>query len=177
MGQDVHVLTTTVPLWEIVLRTAAVYIAVLGLLRLGGKRELGQMSPADFVVILIIANAVQNAMNGGDASLTGGIVSAATLLGMNYALGRFGRGVPFFGRLFAEEPTLLLQDGKLITDALAREHVDVEEIKMAAREHGIADLENVAAAVLEVDGSISIIPKTGEMHRSRRRFRQFRSRP
>ena len=77
MGQDVHVLTTTVPLWEIVLRTAAVYIAVLGLLRLGGKRELGQMSPADFVVILIIANAVQNAMNGGDASLTGGIVSAA----------------------------------------------------------------------------------------------------
>jgi uncharacterized membrane protein YcaP (DUF421 family) len=171
------VLTTTVPLWEIIARTAVVYIAVLGLLRLGGKRELGQMSPADFVVILIIANAVQNAMNGGDASLIGGIVSAATLLGVNYALGRFGRGVPFLGRLFAEEPALLLQDGRLIKEALEREHVEVQEIEMAAREHGIADLGDVAAAVLEVDGSISIIPKTGDMHRSRRRFRQFRSRP
>lgn len=170
-------LTTTVPLWEIILRTAVVYVAVLGLLRVGGKRELGQMSPADFVVILIIANAVQNAMNGGDVSLTGGIVSAATLLGMNYALGRFGRSVPFLGRLFAEEPTLLLQDGKVIQEALRREHVDMEEIEMAAREHGIADLSEVAAAILEVDGSISIIPKTGAMHRSRRRFRQFRSRP
>jgi len=171
------VLTTTVPLWEIILRTSAVYIAVLGLLRLGGKRELGQMSPADFVVILIIANAVQNAMNGGDVSLIGGIASAATLLGMNYGLGRFGRAVPFFGRLFLVQPTLLLQDGKIIAEAIKRENVEVEEIEMAAREHGIADLNDVAAAILEVDGSISIIPKTGEMHRSRRRFRQFRSRP
>jgi uncharacterized membrane protein YcaP (DUF421 family) len=170
------VLTTTVPIWEIVLRTAAVYLAVLGLLRLGGKRELGQMSPADFVVILIIANAVQNAMNGGDVSLVGGIVSAATLLGMNYGFGRFGRAVPFIGRLFAEEPTLLLQDGKVIHEAVRREHVEIVEIEMAAREHGIADLSEVAAAILEVDGSISIIPKKGEMHRSRRRFRQFRSR-
>ena len=170
-------LTTTVPLWEIILRTSAVYIAVLGLLRLGGKRELGQMSPADFVVILIIANAVQNAMNGGDVSLIGGIASAATLLGMNYGLGRFGRAVPFFGRLFLVQPTLLLQDGKIIAEAIKRENVEVEEIEMAAREHGIADLNDVAAAILEVDGSISIIPKTGEMHRSRRRFRQFRSRP
>src|SRR5678816_4711526 len=121
IGQDVRVLMTTVPLWEIIARTAAVYIAVLGLLRLGGKRELGQMTPADFVVVLILANAVQNAMNGGDVSLTGGIVSAATLLGMNYGLGRLGRAVPFLGRLFLVEPTLLLQDGKLITEALDRE--------------------------------------------------------
>lgn len=170
-------LTMTVPLWEIVLRTAAVYLVVLGLLRLGGKRELGQMSPADFVVVLIIANAVQNAMNGGDVSLIGGIVSAATLLGMNYGLGRFGRRLPFFGRLVMEEPTLLLQDGKLISEALRREHVEQQEIEMAAREHGIEDLSSVAAAILEIDGSISIIPKSGAMHRSRRRFRQFRSRP
>jgi uncharacterized membrane protein YcaP (DUF421 family) len=171
------VLTTSVPVWEIILRTAVVYLAVLGLLRLGGKRELGQMSPADFVVILIIANAVQNAMNGGDVSLVGGIVSAATLLGANYGLARFGRSLPFFGRLFMEEPTLLLQDGKIVSEALRREHVEQEEIEMAAREHGIAELDEVAAAILEIDGSISIIPKDGPMHRSRRRFRQFRSHP
>ena len=164
-----------VPLWEIVLRTAVVYIVVLGLLRLGGKRELGQMSPADLVVILIIANAVQNAMNGGDVSLIGGVVSAATLVGLNLVLGRFGRGIPILGRLVVEEPTLLLQDGHPIEENLRREHVDVEEIEMAARAHGIADLNEVAAAVLEIDGSISIIPKKGGGYqKSRRRARRVR---
>jgi uncharacterized membrane protein YcaP (DUF421 family) len=165
----------SVPLWEIVVRTAVVYVTVLGLLRIAGKRELGQMSPADLVVILIIANAVQNAMNGGDQSLIGGVVSAATLVGMNLVLGRFGRRIPVLGRLVVEEPTLLLQDGKPIKENLERERVDIEEIEMAAREHGIADLGSVAAAILEIDGSISIIPKEGGRYqKSHRRVRQFR---
>jgi uncharacterized membrane protein YcaP (DUF421 family) len=162
-----------VPWWEIVLRTLVVYIVVLSLLRLGGKRELGTMSPADLVVILIIANAVQNSMNGGDVSLIGGLMSAATLVGMNLLLGRLGRGFPVLGRLVVEEPTLLLQDGEPIKKNMDSEHVDVADIEMAAREHGIDDLKEVAAAVLEVDGSISIIPrKGGGYHKSRRRFRQ-----
>jgi uncharacterized membrane protein YcaP (DUF421 family) len=162
-----------VPLWEIILRTLVVYVVVLGLLRLGGKRELGTMSPADLVVILIIANAVQNSMNGGDVSLIGGLVSAATLVGMNLLLGRLGRGFPILGRLVVEEPTLLLQDGEPIKKNMHSEHVDVADIEMAAREHGIDDLKEVAAAVLEIDGSISIIPKKGGgYHKSRRRFRQ-----
>jgi uncharacterized membrane protein YcaP (DUF421 family) len=162
-----------IPLWEIILRTLVVYVVVLGLLRLGGKRELGTMSPADLVVILIIANAVQNSMNGGDVSLIGGLVSAATLVGMNLLLGRLGRGFPILGRLVVEEPTLLLQDGEPIKKNMNSEHVDVADIEMAAREHGIDDLKEVAAAVLEIDGSISIIPKKGGgYHKSRRRFRQ-----
>ena len=162
-----------VPLWEIVVRTLVVYVVVLGLLRLGGKRELGTMSPADLVVILIIANAVQNAMNGGDVSLVGGLVSAATLVGMNLLLGRIARGIPVLGRLVVEDPTLLLQDGEPIAKNMDSEHVDLADIEMAAREHGIDDLREVAAAVLEVDGSISIIPrKGGGYHRSRRRLRQ-----
>ena len=161
-----------VPLWEIVLRTAVVYVVVLGLLRIGGKRELGQMSPADLVVILIIANAVQNAMTGGDVSLIGGLVSAGTLVGLNLLLGRFGRDLPVLGRLVVEEPTLLLQDGEPIRKNMDSEHVDVADLEMAAREHGIADLTEVAAAVLEVDGSISVIPKKGGgYHKSRRRFK------
>lgn len=164
----------SIPLWEIVLRTMIVYVTVLGLLRIAGKRELGQMSPADLVVILIIANAVQNSMNGGDVSLIGGILSAATLVGMNLVLVRFGRRIPILGRLVVEEPTLLLQDGKPIEQNLKRERVDIEEIEMAAREHGIADLSEVAAAVLEIDGSISTIPKQGGGYqRSRRRVRQM----
>lgn len=162
-------LIPSVPLWEIVLRTALVFLAVLGLLRLAGKREMGQMSLADFVVILVIANAVQNALNGGDPSLTGGLVSAITLVGMSYVLDRFGRRVPFLGRLVSGEPTLLLQDGRLIDQNLRREHLEPEDVHTAAREHGLADLSDVAAAVLESDGSISIIPKRGDMHRSRPR--------
>jgi uncharacterized membrane protein YcaP (DUF421 family) len=163
----------SIPLWEIVLRTAVVYVSVLTLLRLAGKRELGQMTAADLVVILIIANAVQNSMNGGDVSLIGGIISAATLVGLNVALSRYGRGIPVLGRLVAEDRTLLVQDGRPIKENLEREHVDIEEVQMAAREHGIADLTQVAAAVLEIDGSISIIPKEGGgYHRTRRHFRQ-----
>ncbi len=171
-------LEPTVPILEIVLRTAVVYVAVLGLLRLGGKRELGQMTAADLVVILVIANAVQNAMNGGDLSLTGGVVGAATLVSMNYVLGRFGRRIPFLGHLVVEEPTLLLQDGKLIQENLKREHVEEDEVAMVAREHGIDDLRDVSAAILEVDGSISIIPREGgRVHRSRRHIRQLRQHP
>jgi uncharacterized membrane protein YcaP (DUF421 family) len=152
-----------------------VYITVLLLLRVAGKRELGQMSVIDLVVILVIANAVQNSMNGGDNSLIGGIIAAATLVAINVVLGRVGRRIPFFSHLFVEEPTLLLQDGVVIQAHLDREHVEREEIEMAAREHGVADLKDVSAAILEADGSISIIPREkGSIHRSRRRIRQLR---
>lgn len=167
----------TTPWYEILLRTAVVYLTVLILLRVAGKRELGQMTPFDLVVILVIANAVQNAMTGGDNSLVGGMLAASTLTVVNIAVGRWGSKVPVFRRLVASEPTLLLVEGKPIQEHLDRERVDVEELEMAARQHGIADLKDVAAAVLEEDGSISIIPKEGTaVRRSPRRFRQFRNR-
>jgi uncharacterized membrane protein YcaP (DUF421 family) len=171
-------LDLTVPAWEIVVRTIVVYLSVLLLLRVAGKRELGQMSVIDLVVILVIANAVQNSMNGGDTSLIGGIIAAATLVLVNVLLGRFGRRVPYFSHLFIEEPTLLMSDGELIAKHMERERIDREDIEMAAREHGIPDLSGVSMAILEPDGSISVIPKKGErVHRSSRRLRQFRQRP
>ena len=171
-------LTTTIPLWEIVLRTFIVYAVLLTLLRVAGKRELGQMSVIDFVVVLVIANAVQNSLNGGDTSLIGGLVSAGVLIAINVFLGRYGRRIPYFQHLFHEDPTLLMQDGQLIQKHLDRERIDPEDIEMAAREHGIPDLAEVSMAILEPDGSISVIPKKGErVHRSSRRLRQFRQRP
>lgn len=171
-------LIPSVSVVEIILRTVVVYVVVLGLLRVAGKRELGQMTAADLVVILVIANAVQNAMNGGDNSLTGGLVAAATLVGMNTILSRIGHRVPFIGHLMVAHPTLLLQHGKFIKEHLEREHVDEEEVAMAAREHGIEDLTKVSAAILEVDGSISVIPREGgTVHRAQRHMRQFRQRP
>src|SRR5213596_1681615 len=109
-----HVFGLTTPWWEIILRTAVVYVVVLVLLRAAGKRELGQMSPVDLVVILVISNAVQNAMTGGDNSLIGGILAACTLVAMNLAFGRVANRVPLLEHLFTSEPTLLVDDGKFI---------------------------------------------------------------
>jgi len=165
----------TTPWWEIIVRTVVVYWVVHFLLRIAGKSELGQMTPFDLVVILVIANAVQNAMTGGDNSLIGGVIAAATLTAVNIAVERWGDRIPLLRRALASEPTLLLQDGKAITANLKHEHIEVEEIEMAARQHGIADLDGVAAAILEEDGSISIIPKEGgKVHRGTRRIRQFK---
>ena len=167
----------SVPWYEILVRTFVVYLVVLLLLRIAGKRELGQMTPFDLVVILVISNAVQNAMTGGDNSLTGGVIAATTLTAVNVAVGRWGSRIPIFRRLVASEPTLLLRDGKPIEEHLARERVDLEELEMAARQHGIADLKDVTAAVLEEDGSISIIPKEGgRIRRTPRHLRQFKQR-
>lgn len=166
----------TTPWYEIVLRTFVVYLVVLILLRTAGKRELGQMTPFDLVVILVIANAVQNAMTGGDNSLIGGVLAAATLTFVNIAVGRWGTMVPVLRRLVASQPTLLLQDGRPIKENLTKERIDIEELEMAARQHGIPALDEVAAAVLEEDGSISIIPKKGGTIGKTRRFRQFRNR-
>jgi len=131
-------------------RTAVVYVLVLVLLRAAGKRELGQMSPVDLVVILVIANAVQNAMTGGDNSLIGGVIAATTLVTMNVAFSRVAHRIPYVAHLFESE---------------------------AAREHGIEDLAGVESAYLERDGSISIIPKGAPgKSGSRRHIRQFRQR-
>ena len=168
-------LTLAVPWWEIVLRTVVVYVFVLAMLRIAGKRELGQMTPFDLVVILVISNAVQNAMVGNDTSLLGGIVAAATLTVVNVAVGRFGRRVPLLQHVLAGEPRLLLRDGTLIPENLEQEDVTREEVEMAAREHGIADLGELSAAILEPDGSISVIERTGtRVRRTRRHLRQFK---
>ena len=164
----------TTPWWEIILRTAVVYVVVLVLLRTAGKRELGQMSPVDLVVILVIANAVQNAMTGGDNSLIGGIIAATTLVAVNVAFSRVGHQVPYLKHLFESEPTPLVKGGKLIKRNLERENVEEDELMMAAREHGIEDLVGIEAAYLERDGSISIIPKDAPGKSGSRHIRQFR---
>src|SRR5437667_9831511 len=173
-----HVFGLTTPWWEIILRTAFADVCVQVPLRVAGKRELGQMSAVDLVVILVIANAVQNAMTGGDNSLIGGIIAASTLVAMNLIFGRVANRIPLLEHLFTSEPTLLIDDGKLIQTHLQRENITREDVEMSAREHGIGDLSDVEAAILERDGSISIIPREGrKTMRTVRRIRQLRNRP
>jgi uncharacterized membrane protein YcaP (DUF421 family) len=144
-------------LLQIVFRTGVVYLLVLIGVRLSGKREVGQMTPFDLVLLLLLSNSVQNAMTGPDTSLTGGAVAACTLLLMNYGLGIYSGKSRRFRRLVEGEPSLLIHDGKIIESHLQREHVSMDELNRALREHGINRCDQVALAVLEVDGSISCL--------------------
>jgi uncharacterized membrane protein YcaP (DUF421 family) len=162
---------------EIVLRTAVIYVVVLLGMRLSGKREVGQMTPFDLTLLLLISNAVQNAMTGSDTSLVGGIVAAATLLIVNYFVAEVSGGNRRFRKLVQGQPSLLIHDGQVISAHMAKEHVSMDELERALREHGISSYHDVALAVLEVDGSISCLkydeikPNAGS-HLARRKFLQ-----
>ncbi len=142
---------------EIVGRTAAVYAIVLIGVRLSGKREVGQMTPFDLTLLLLISNSVQNAMTGPDTSLAGGAVAAATLLVVNYAVGSISGRNRLFRKFIEGQPTLLIHDGQVVFANLAKERVSKDELDRALREHGISDCKDVALAVLEVDGTISCL--------------------
>ena len=162
---------------EIALRTAAIYAVVLIGVRLSGKREVGQMTPFDLTLLLLISNAVQNAMTGADTSLLGGVVAASTLLIMNYLVAELSGGNRRFRKLVQGQPSLLIHDGEISIPHMAREHVSMDELQRALREHGIASYHDVALAVLEVDGSISClkyddIKPTANTHLVHRKFLQ-----
>ncbi len=155
-------------------RAAIVYIAILIGLRLMGKRELGQMTVFDLVVVLLLANAVQNAMVGADTSVQGGLVAAFVLLALNriVAAARLHSGV--WGRLLEGSPTVLVQEGQILDAAVRKEGLERAQVEMAMREHGVASVEDVQLAVMETDGSISIVPRGSRMIRTRKHVRQIR---
>jgi uncharacterized membrane protein YcaP (DUF421 family) len=160
--------------WSIVARTLIVYAALLVGLRFAGKREIGQMTPFDIVVILLIANAVQNAMVGADTSVTGGLIAASVLVVVNYGIAFSRQRLPWLRRAVEGSPTLLINDGKFVEEHLRREGLNEDEVLMAIREHGFADVTEVRLAVLEVDGSISIVPTGTPTMRTRRHVRFLR---
>jgi uncharacterized membrane protein YcaP (DUF421 family) len=162
--------------WAIAGRTALVYVGVLVGLRLMGKRELGQMTVFDLVVILLIANAVQNAMTGPDFSVQGGLLAAGILLIANYVVSLLQVRGRWWSRLFVGAPTVLIADGQFIDPHLRREKLDRDEVEMIIREHGLDSAAAVKLAVLETDGSISIVPMTSNVFRTRKHIRQLRRR-
>lgn len=150
-------LTSWHTLLEIALRTAVIYALVLVGIRLTGKREVGQMTPFDLTLLLLLSNSVQNAMTGPDTSLLGGAVASVVLLVMNYLLADLSGLNRRFRRVIQGEPTLLVHNGVPILSHLARERVSRDDLDRALREHGCNSCGDVALAVLEVDGAISVL--------------------
>lgn len=157
--------------FSIVARTLIVYVALLAGLRLAGKREMGQMTPFDLVVILLIANAVQNAMVGPDTSVTGGLIAAGVLVLVNYGVAQARERLPWLQGAFEGTPTLLISDGEIIHANLQREGLNEDDVMMAIREHGFLEAQDVRMAVLETDGAISIVPTDAGSIRTRRHRR------
>jgi uncharacterized membrane protein YcaP (DUF421 family) len=149
----------TEPYPEKIIRSIAVYVFVYIALRVAGKRELGHASTADLIVLLLISNTVQNAIIGDDTTLIGGLIGATILLALNKGIVQWGYHSHRFTRLVEGVPCDLIRDGEILTHMLLREKVTIQELAAACREQGVADFADVQRAVLETNGTISVIPK------------------
>lgn len=149
---SVHVL-------ELIARGVLTYVFLLTLLRVTGKRQIGQMAPFDLVLLLVLSNAVQNAMNGGDNSFTAGVISAVSLVAANWVVSRLTARSKWLEALIEGRPRVLVKDGHVLDDAMAAEKITRHELMAALRAEGCACLSDVHFAVLENSGHITVVPR------------------
>jgi uncharacterized membrane protein YcaP (DUF421 family) len=172
MGNLGEMFRLGIPWSHLVLRAVIIYVVFFIGLRLFGKRELGQFTTFDLVLVLLVANALQPAITGPDNSVTGGAIIVAILLVFNRGVAMLRNWWPWFDHLIEPPPTVVVQDGTVIKESLEKEGLSVDDVEMAIREHGVDKLRDVKVAVLENDGSISVVTKgSGERFRRRRRVR------
>jgi uncharacterized membrane protein YcaP (DUF421 family) len=154
---DMNILVPDISIAEKLLRSVAVYTFLLVAFRLCGKRQLGQLSAFDLVVLLIISNVVQNAVIGNDNSLGGGLIGATTILLLNllvaYVTFRFRRA----DRVIEHSPTVLVRHGRILRDNLRRERLGPRDLRAALRHHGVVSIRDIRYAFLEEDGHVSVI--------------------
>lgn len=146
----------SIPYSHLILRAVVTYIFILLLLRLGGKRQIGQMGAGEFVAILLISNAVQNSMNGGDNSITAGLILALVLVALSELVAYLTYRSKLVERLLQGSPTVLIHRGKILQKNMEREFLNVHELKTILRKQGIHHLGEIYEAILESDGSVSV---------------------
>jgi uncharacterized membrane protein YcaP (DUF421 family) len=146
----------TEPWWELVIRCVVIYVLLLVLLRVSGKRQIGQLAPFDLVLLLVLSNAVQNAMNAGDNSLLAGIILAGTLIALNYLTALATSKNRRLEALVEGRPEVLIHNGTLFQDVMKRQQITHHELNAAIREAGCACVLDVHFAVLENNGRITV---------------------
>lgn len=147
------------PWWHFVLRAVAIYVLVMVLVRVSGKRAVGQFTPFDLVLLILIGNAVQNGLNGGDESLTGALLLAGTLIALNWGIAWVTSRSRRMEHAVEGVPQVLARDGRVFHDVLRRELVSDDDFHKALRQHDLAEASEVALALLETNGSISVVPR------------------
>jgi uncharacterized membrane protein YcaP (DUF421 family) len=145
--------------WEFVARAIIVYVFLLVILRLTGKRQVGQLAPFDLVMLLVLSNAVQNSMNGGDNSITGGVILVCTLIGINWFVGWMTFRSKRLEALVEGRPILLVHDGHVDQRAMRKVQLTMHELDAALRGEGCCGVEEVRFALLENNGHITVISK------------------
>lgn len=158
------------PILDVVVRSICVYLFMVIAIRLFGKNQLSQLNAGDVVLLLLISNAVQNAMVGENTSLEGGIVAALVLFAANFTLKRLMFSSPSFASFMEADPVILVKDGVVDHVALRKVKISFDELNESIREHGVESIENVKLSILEVDGNISVISedvKDKQTHYSR----------
>ncbi|HSO94564.1 MAG TPA: YetF domain-containing protein [Acidimicrobiia bacterium] len=155
-------------------KTAVIYVFLIVGLRVLGKRELGQLSLYDLVMVIILGNAVQNAMINNDNTLGGGLVAATVLLLLNWGLNRVITHSRTAERALVGDPILIVHDGKPLRDRMQRQGITMDQLMAALREHGVDDVTDVHMAVLESDGTISVVPAGTTVLKTRRHYRGLR---
>ena len=148
--------TMSVPWWDLIARSVIVYGFLLILLRVTGKRQVDQLAPFDLVLLLVLSNAVQNAMNGGDNSVQAGIISAITLVGLNYLIGYATYRSKRLEALIEGRPQLLIHNGKLYRDVMEQQRLTQHELDAALRRQGVSDITHVRTAMIENNGEITV---------------------
>jgi uncharacterized membrane protein YcaP (DUF421 family) len=148
---------TAQPWWEFGLRALLVYGFLFLVLRLTGKRQVGQLSTFDLVLLLVLSNAVQNSMNGGDNSVTAGFLLVLTLVGVNALVSYLSFRNKKLARLIEGRPQILVHNGVVDEEVAAREQVSHHEMMAAIRQAGFSQLSDVHVAILENTGRISVV--------------------
>lgn len=144
-------------LLDVSLRSLAVYLFMFAAIRLFGKNQLSQLNAGDIVLLLLISNAVQNAMVGSNTSLQGGLVAALVLFCANFVVKKVILKNPKIKSLIESDPVILIKDGVVDNVKMKEEDIGFDELEEAVREHGVEKIADVKLAVLEVDGNISVI--------------------
>lgn len=152
-------LNLALPWWEFIARAVIVYIFLIILIRLTGKRQIGQLAPFDLVLLLVLSNAVQNSMNGGDSSLIGGLISATTLVLLNFGVSFLTYRNRIAGIFIEGRPEVLIHNGHLYESVMERAQLTHHEINAALRQAGVTSIEEVHSAILENNGVITVTPK------------------
>jgi uncharacterized membrane protein YcaP (DUF421 family) len=150
------------PYLDIIIRSSSVYLFMVIALRVFGKKELSQLNTADVILILLISNAVQNAMVGSDTTLLGGIAAAAVLFIINYIFKKLTYKYKILHNLLLEKPEILIHNGHIDFKSLSKLNISSDELEEAMREHGVEHYKDVKLAMLEIDGTISIISQNTE---------------
>ena len=147
------------PWWQFVLRACVVYFILLLMVRVSGKRSMGQFTPFDILLVVLLGNAVQNALLGSDTSVAGGMLLAATLIALNWVVGFFSSRSEKVEAMIEGSPVLLARDGEVYRTVLRKELISRADFDKALREAGCEEVDEVRLAVLETNGHITIIKR------------------